>query len=133
MEFTASLDHLFEMLTFVREEGKRQGVDEALAKKMELACEEALVNIISYAFASHKGTIEMICARHNQRFEVIIRDSGKPFNPIESEIDPQLDLPPEERQIGGLGIYLIRSIIDESSYQRIENENILRLTLRLDS
>ncbi|MCH9608689.1 MAG: Serine-protein kinase RsbW [Chlamydiales bacterium] len=116
------------MLTFVCDEGKKGGVPKEFLGKMELACEEALVNIISHG--NPPDELAIICKNRKGRFEVIIRDHGTPFNPIESMIEPQLDLPISDRKIGGLGIYLIRTLLDESIYQRVEDENVLRLALR---
>ncbi len=131
MKFQADLKKLRQILAYVVEEGQKIGVPTEPLGNMELCCEEALVNIISYGNPSEE--LEVLCHNSHHRFEVEIRDKGAPFNPIESEIAPEIDVPIEQRGIGGLGIYLIRTLLDESSYQRVGDENILRLTLRLDS
>jgi len=133
MRFDGTLDQLPHMLRFVCSQAQLAGVPMDLTSKIELACEEAVVNIISYAFAQHEGgEIEILCVRSPHRFEIIIKDSGPPFNPIESTIDPQFGVDMEERTIGGLGIYLIRKLMDESAYQRIGNHNVLHMAVRLD-
>ncbi len=131
MKFDADLKQLHKMLAYVVQEGQKVDLPEDLLGTMEMCCEEALVNIISYGNPS--AQLDINCHSHKHRFEVTIRDSGTPFNPIESDIDPQFDVPIAEREIGGLGIYIIRTMLDESCYQRLGNENILRLTLRLDA
>lgn len=132
MRFTADLGLLPQMLCYICEQARQRGVSAALVSKIELACEEAIVNIVSYAFPQQKGEIEISFAQQGQRFEVIIQDKGRPFNPIESEIDPQFDVAIQERFIGGLGIFLIRKLMDESTYQRVNDTNILRMAIRLD-
>lgn len=132
MKFIASLDVLDEMMVYLREQAQKAGMAASLKQKMELACEEAIVNIISYAYDNKAGEIEIECARVRGRFEITLRDWGTPFNPIDVEINPQFGTPIKERKIGGMGIYLIRKIIDEVSYQRNGLENILRLAFNLN-
>lgn len=131
MEFLADLNTLDGMMKYLRSEATLHGMDEKTIHKMELACEEAIVNIISYAYPEQKGPLSIVCNRKGNRFEITLCDQGIPFNPIDAEVNPQLDKPVLERRVGGLGIFLIRKAIDEASYQRIENENVLRLTFSL--
>lgn len=131
MEFLADLSALDEMMGYIRTETSKQKIEEKAARKIELACEEALVNVISYAYPQLKGKIFIECARRGYRFEITLRDQGVPFNPMDVEINPQLDKPVHERRIGGLGIYLLRKTIDEVSYQREGQENILRMAFRI--
>lgn len=131
MEFLADLTTLESMMHYLRSEAQTHGMDEKALRKMELACEEAIVNIISYAYPEKKGPLSVICSRKGNRFEIILKDQGVAFNPIDAEINPQLDKSVTDRKIGGLGIYLIRKAIDEAYYQRIDNENVLRLTFSL--
>lgn len=119
------------MLEYVCEQATQCAVPPALIAKIELSCEEAIVNIISYAFPTQPGYLDIACGREGARFEVVVRDRGHPFNPIESKIDPQLNVSLVEREVGGLGIFLIRQLMDESTYQRIDQENVLRMAIRL--
>lgn len=130
MKFDADMKKLPHMLAYVVAEGQKINVPKERLGMMEVCCEEALVNIINYG--NPPGELDISCHNHKHRFEVIIKDKGSPFNPIESDIDPQFDVPIADREIGGLGIYMIRTMLDESCYQRLNNENVLRLTLRLD-
>ncbi|MCH9625746.1 MAG: Serine-protein kinase RsbW [Chlamydiales bacterium] len=126
-KFDANLTALDEMMLHLRREAKKFNLDEKTIYKMELACEEAIVNIISYAYPKKKGQLALECEQKGCRFEITIRDWGVPFNPIDVEINPQVDAPIDERHIGGLGIYLLRKVIDEVSYHREGDENVLRL------
>lgn len=130
MNFSAEIQHLPEMLKFIRNSALEEGMSVDKVYKIELASEEALVNIISYAYPHHfkEKTLSIECRKQGKnRFEVLIRDKGVPFNPIEAEINVDLDKSIEQRKIGGLGIYMIRKLVDEVCYQRKEGENILRI------
>ncbi|MFN0065645.1 MAG: ATP-binding protein [Chlamydiales bacterium] len=133
MKFPIQLEHLGEMMGYLRKRGKELRVPLKAIQKMELACEEAIVNIISYSSPSKGDALELSCdLLEETHFQAVIRDRGRPFNPLEAPIDPQNEIPVSERRIGGLGLYLIRKLIDEAVYIRAKEENVLRLTLRLE-
>ncbi|MBR2192480.1 MAG: SpoIIE family protein phosphatase [Bacteroidaceae bacterium] len=94
---------------------------------MNLAIEEAVVNVMSYAYP--KGTEGKVCIdakANNEWLKFIITDWGKPFDPtIKDDID--ITLPAEERLIGGLGIHIVRQTMDSINYERIEGKNVLTL------
>ncbi len=99
------------------------------AKKFELALEEATVNVISYAYQSDNGLIEIEhqLSKDFDELEIHIKDSGKPFNPCSfSEKEETFNL--ESQKIGGLGIHFIRSLSDRIKYRYSDNMNILTLT-----
>jgi len=131
MEFDASLDSLSEVMDHIREQAEAREIPLPLIHKMELVCEEAIVNIISYAYKKKSGKITILCEKKGQRFEITLLDRGIPFNPIDVAVNPQFDLPINERKVGGMGIFLIRKTIDEVSYQREGNKNVLRLAFNL--
>lgn len=131
MQFLAKFDSLDDMMQHIRAEAEKCGMEERLIHKMELACEEAIVNIVSYAYPLQKGALIIKCTKKGHRFEITLRDHGLPFNPLDAEVNPGIDKPVHERRIGGLGLFLIRKTIDEASYQRIEGENVLRLTFTI--
>lgn len=133
MEFLADLSNLDQMIGYIRSAALHSGMSEKDIYKMELACEEAIVNIISYAYPQKKGKLSIDCVKKKQRFEITLQDEGTPFNPIDAEVNPQINSPLQDRRIGGLGIYLIRKAIDEASYQRVLGFNILRLAFLINS
>jgi len=99
-----------------------------LAMNLNLVIEEAVSNIIFYAFKDkQKHDIEITVSLENKRLNIKITDDGIPFNPLTQE-QPDINLPTEERPVGGLGIFLISQIMDEMKYDRNKNENILTLT-----
>ena len=133
MQFIVERGEISGALTFVREEARRLGVPVRAARRMELACEEAIVNIFSYAHSGESSRVWLECRMEGcAHFEVLIQDEGSPFNPLEVEVDLQKDVPLSERRIGGLGIFLIRQLVYEAVYLREGGVNLLRLVLRLE-
>ncbi len=100
---------------------------QTLAMNLNLVIEEALSNIIFYAFTdSNKHDIDISLVVNKNRLTIKITDDGIPFNPLSHE-QPDVTLPAEERPVGGLGIFLISQIMDEMHYNRQKNRNILTL------
>ena len=85
--------------------------------KIELALEEALVNICKYSYPGEPGNAEVSCKQDNSRFIIKIVDSGIPFD-MTSLPSPDITSSVEQRKIGGLGIFLIKKTVDEVEYRR---------------
>jgi serine/threonine-protein kinase RsbW len=98
----------------------------------QLAVEEAITNIILHGYSTGKGEIGITCRAAPHSIEVRIEDSAAPFNPL-SLSDPDLSGDVEDRKIGGLGVFLIRQVMDEVSYRRENGKNILILEKRKHS
>jgi sigma-B regulation protein RsbU (phosphoserine phosphatase) len=101
--------------------------------KINMVFDELLANVISYAYVEeeeHKIDIAIECG--DGLLTIVITDDGVPFNPFTRE-DPDTTLSLDEREIGGLGIHLVKSTIDETLYQRRHNSNIVTLIKNLDS
>lgn len=134
MEFRADLTLLTEMLDFIRAPLEKKNISLQELRRIELAAEEALVNVISYAYPQKNGKEKLILdvfEPSGAQFQIQIKDTGIPFNPSAVEIDPKIDRPIEERRVGGLGLFLMRELADEISYRRVKNENVLTVTFRL--
>ena len=100
---------------------------QALAMNINLVIEEAVSNIIFYAFNDKdKHEIRITISLENSRLTIKITDDGIPFNPLKQQ-QPDITLSAEERPIGGLGIFLISQIMDNMHYSRQKNQNILTL------
>ena len=126
MKKPAIMDNLQDFIQHALQFAEESGVAKADMARIELAIEEAIVNIITYSFPEGTGHIELNCKRHNNVITFRIIDDGTEFNPLIQE-DPDITLPVEEREIGGLGIFLIKNIMDDVTYQRRDNKNILTL------
>jgi len=128
--FSAKLESLEPAVKFIRSEAEKLGFDKKKINQIELVSEEILVNIINYAYPEREGSFEVNCTpEENNALKVRITDWGVPFNPL-SLPDPDVNLPIEEREIGGLGIYLVRRNVDEVSYERQNDANILTFVKR---
>jgi anti-sigma regulatory factor (Ser/Thr protein kinase) len=123
--FPAHLDHLHSILSWIGQYFAE--VDARSLMHIELATEEVICNIISYSSASSL-TIHLGFSTKEARLEFL--DDGFPFNPID-KATPDLNASLEDRTIGGLGIHLVRSCMDEIKYARKNNQNILTLVKKL--
>ena len=105
--------------------------DMATTMKMNLAIEEAVVNVMNYAYpAETKGEVNIEAKADDECLTFIICDKGTPFDPTTNkEVDTTLSA--EERSIGGLGIHLVRQIMDSLEYERIDGMNVLTLRKKL--
>jgi len=107
------------------------GLPPALEADITLALDEAVSNVIRYGFrdgAEHH--IEVSLTREGDQLRLAVEDDGVAFNPLERP-DPDVTLPLAERPIGGLGIYLIRRLMDGVEYRRAEGRNRLVMTRRI--
>ena len=120
------------MMDYIRGEAEKSNVPSGKIHKLELAAEEALVNVISYGHPSTENALEIACVNDGPHFVVQIKDWGPEFNPVEADIDIQRGASVEERKIGGLGIHLFRKLVDEVAYLREDMVNTLSFTLRLE-
>ncbi|MBE6141310.1 MAG: hypothetical protein E7175_00440 [Erysipelotrichaceae bacterium] len=89
------------------------------------ALEEVFVNVAKYAYEG-TGEVEVTLSNDKNKVTFVFRDSGKAFNPLEKE-DPNLAVKAEDREIGGLGIYMVKNIMDETFYEYKDNHNVLTL------
>jgi sigma-B regulation protein RsbU (phosphoserine phosphatase) len=136
MQHSITLDNDIEQVPtladFVDQVCEEVGIDLAVAIQMNLAMEEAVVNVMSYGYPEGTEghvTIEATDADHVLTFT--ITDSGKPFDPTaKAEVDTTLSA--EERPIGGLGIHLVRQLMDSVNYERSDGKNILTLRKKID-
>ncbi len=127
LSIPAKLENLGSLLGFIKSNAEKQGFSGKNINEIQIAAEEAIVNVISYAYPDKNGYIEVTCSDKEGKGLVIeIIDWGVPFNPM-SIPEPDIDAAVEDRRIGGLGIYIMRKLIDESNYKRTENQNILTL------
>ena len=126
--FSASLDKLYDMLKFIKEQAEAAGFQPAVISKIELAAEEALVNIISYGYPEQHGNIDIACSPpERDGIKIVIKDRGISYNPLTNAKKVDVTTTIEERTIGGYGIYFILRIMDEVEYRRENNYNVLTL------
>lgn len=118
-------------ITFVTQCATAAGVATQRLDAVVLAVEEALTNICHYAYGEGAGEIEIHCAQASpSRLCIELIDTGAPFN-ILALPPPDLTSDIEQRPVGGLGIHLIRTMMDEVAYRREGPRNILQLIVYL--
>ena len=105
-------------------------VPPALNMPINLALEEAVSNVMLYAYPDKSGQVLVEAEKQTERIVFTITDSGIPFDPTQQK-NPDITLSVEERAIGGLGIHLVRQIMDDIRYERRDNKNILTLIKKL--
>lgn len=116
---------------FIEETGRKFGLNEERIGELNLVLEEAVSNVIFYAYPGKSGCrVEVNLTKENGILEVMICDSGLPFDPT-ARLEPDIHLAPDEREIGGLGIFLVQQIMDTVRYSRENGQNVLRMTLNL--
>jgi len=114
--------------SFMKSVTEKLGIETSLARKLRLAVEEAVVNVINYAYpAGTEGDVTIKMMSDGNKLHCQIIDAGVPFDPTaKKKVDTTLSV--EERQIGGLGIHLVRELMDSINYEREDGKNILTLT-----
>jgi len=107
--------------------------DDGLQFKIRLSIEEAVENIVRYAYEGGIGWLEAGTQldKDSLLLTISLRDAGVPFNPLDKQ-DPDVSLSVEDRQIGGLGIFLCKQLMDSISYKYEDGCNILTMEKKLD-
>ena len=128
LSIEAISDNLPVVEEFIEEHLISIGCSTKAITQIGVAAEEIFVNIANYAYAPETGMakISMEIDETERKVQIIFEDKGIPYNPLEKE-DPDTTLPAEERQIGGLGIYMTKTLMDEVLYDYIEGRNKLTL------
>ena len=116
-----------ELNNFVKSVADRLNLEPSLSSQLMLAVEEAVVNVMNYAYPiGTEGTVQIDAVATEQDLKFIITDQGKTFDPTqETHVDTTLDV--EDRPIGGLGILLVQSLMDSINYERYDGKNVLTL------
>jgi anti-sigma regulatory factor (Ser/Thr protein kinase) len=113
--------------------GAAQGLPANVVNALNVVLDEAVSNAINHGYESGvRGEIAVRLRRAADGVLLEVEDDGKPFDPLQAP-PPDLSLPLERRPIGGLGIHLIRNLMDEVSYARIGGRNVLKMVKRLSS
>lgn len=120
------------MNRFLEETGKAFGLDGTLLMNLNLVMEEAVSNIIFYAYKEGEQGKDILISLDLQSdlLTVVLTDTGRFFDPTARE-DPDVTLPAEERPIGGLGIFLIKKMMDEVVYRRQEGRNVFMMRKKI--
>ena len=120
-------DRLEEIAKFIERAGRAARLDETSVARCQLAVDEACTNIIEHGYEGEgRGQIELVCEPGDGELTITIRDQAKRFNP-DGVPEPMLNATLEDMQIGGLGMYFMRQVMDsvEFSYEGGINQVVL--------
>ena len=128
---TNDISEVSKLNEFVEEIGNEFSLTPDVVFNLNLVLEEAVVNVINYAYPKEEHqSIYLSASLRKGSIVLILTDTGKEFDPtLAPEVD--ITLSADERQIGGLGIFLIRQIMNEVRYERIDGKNILTLEKKI--
>lgn len=126
--FAATDENLMPASRFVEEQLEKFDCPMKIIMQMSVAFEEMFVNVAHYAYGEGTGDvlIRTEFEESTREFRLIFADSGMPFNPLARE-NPDITLSAEERDIGGLGIFMVKKTMDDVEYEYKDGKNILTL------
>ena len=120
-------ENLDKVLDFVNAELEFIGCTSKTQNQISIAVEEVFINIANYAYNPDIGVACVCIVISNNEVKLVFEDSGKPYNPLE-KADPNINESTEDRPIGGLGIFMVKKIMDTVSYQYENGINKLTVT-----
>lgn len=113
---------------FVEEIGEELNLDMELQMNLNLVMEEMVSNVIFYAYPEGtEASIELLAESDGKELTFVLTDQGEEFDPtLKDDADP--DVNPMDRDIGGMGIFIVKNIMNQVSYQRLKGKNLLTMT-----
>lgn len=131
IQVSADVREIERLNRLVRQFGELHEVPSRTLYAVNLALDELVTNVILYGFDTPQGRrVTVRIATGGGELVASVLDDGKAFNPLEVK-PPDLDAPLEQRDLGGLGIHLVRSLMDHVSYSRDEEKNVLTVRKRI--
>ena len=126
-DLKSKLSELDKLCQHLEKFGQSMGLSQRSVFEINLALDELFTNIISYGFSDNaEHDIKVTITTEDEEIIIRIEDEGVPFNPVEADT-PDLECTIENCQIGGLGIHIIKKLMDEVCYQRCDDKNILTM------
>ena len=126
------ISELEKVAQFVEEIGEELGLNMELQMNLNLVMEEMVTNVIFYAYPQdEEADIELLAKSDGKELTFVLSDQGKEFDPTSKE-DADLDVNPAERELGGMGIFIVKNIMNKVTYQRLEGKNLLTMTKGLE-
>ena len=98
--------------------------------QIDIAVEEMFVNVAHYAYTPDEGDVLITCNVENGSAAITLTDSGTPYDPLKKP-DPDITLSAEERQVGGLGIFMVKKSMDSVAYEYKDGKNIFTMTKQI--
>ena len=129
---SANIENLDALLDFIEKGAKELGIENQTLYKILISTDEILTNIISYAYPEKTGDLKIgyYPKKKEGKFVIKIMDWGFPFNPLPKEAD-DLERGIDERKMGGLGIHMVRELVDEMTYKREGTSNVFTMVISI--
>ena len=122
------LSELEKVGQFIEEIGDELGLSMEMIMNLTLVMEEMVVNVIDYAYPEGKeADIELLAKSDGKELTFVLSDQGREFDPTAKE-DSDMSENPAERQLGGMGIFIVKNIMNKVTYQRLDGKNLLTMT-----
>ncbi|MBO7539597.1 MAG: ATP-binding protein [Prevotella sp.] len=122
------ITELEKIAKFIEEIGEELGLNMELQMNLNLVMEEMVTNVIFYAYPQDvEADIELLAKSDGKELTFVLSDQGKEFDPTAKE-DTDLNVNPAERDLGGMGIFIVKNIMNKVTYQRLEGKNLLTMT-----
>lgn len=126
----AKIENYEKCAAFIEDQLEAAGFDSQSIIKVITACEEIIVNVMNYAYTDGEGDLEIAFFDGSDFIKLTFIDGGKPFNPFaEPDVDVNLSL--DERDIGGLGILMVKKLMDDVQYEYKNQNNVLTIMKKL--
>lgn len=130
IKLDAKIENLQQALSFVDAELEAAGCSLKTQMQIDIAVEELFTNIASYAYAPDTGSVVIGIDVTDGVAGITFTDSGVPYDPLKRK-DPDVRLPAEDREIGGLGIFMVKKTMDEMRYAWRDGQNILTIRKKI--
>jgi serine/threonine-protein kinase RsbW len=125
--FRNQIDELQRVNAFIEELGEELGLDMEMQMNLNLVMEEMASNVIFYAYPEGtEANIELTAECDGKEITFVLSDSGREFDPT-LKPDTDMDVNPAERELGGMGIFIVKNIMNQVSYQRLQGKNLLTM------
>ena len=121
---------LNEIVAAVESMAEREKWSPGLVFRVQLAIEEVVLNVMDYGYDEGVHEFELILTSEADTLTIEVVDDGRPFDPLNDVPTPDLEATVEERKVGGLGIHLVRTMMDQVNYRREQGRNYLTLIAR---
>ncbi len=130
IELNAVRNNVNGFMEFIESYLETLPIDPQIIPSIMISCEEIIVNVVNYAYQNKEGNLSIEIETTSKEIKIVFSDSGIPFNPLEiKEVDTSLPL--QEREIGGLGIHMVKKLMDDVKYEYKENKNCLTIVKQI--
>ncbi|ARE79266.1 ATP-binding protein [Streptomyces sp. Sge12] len=132
LDVPATVAALGSIASFVLRLAGAAGLDKGATYRLRLAVDELATNVVMHGYRGGDGRITVRGRSGPDGVQIVIEDSAPPFDPVEGRLPPAPGVPPQDRRIGGLGIHLALTSVDEFGYAHRDGRNISTLTVKAE-